>query len=137
MVKEVLGKKFNTWCNKNCFTITKFCLGVVFLWIGALKLFGVSGTQITFASAFTLFSYQGFWLFLGLIEVIIGISLLLNAFLKQIGWVTVIYMLILFVVLIKSKLAFGTFPILTNYGEGIITCIMLGIVASYFGFCKK
>ena len=137
MVKRELGKNFNTWCNKNCMNVTKFCLGVVFIWIGALKLFGASGTQNFFASSLTILSYQGVWFFLGLIEVIIGVSLLLNAFMKQIGWVTVVYMLFLFLVLVKSSMSFSTFPILTSYGESLVKGLMLAIVASYVGFCGK
>jgi putative oxidoreductase len=64
--------------------ILRICLGIVFLWFGALKLFGVSPVTQLIAETYSFLDPKMFLVVLGVWEVVIGLGLLFNFGLKWI-----------------------------------------------------
>lgn len=62
--------------------ILRITLGIVFLWFGLLKLFGVSPVVSLIAHTYSFLPTMQFVFFLGIWEVVIGVGLLLNKGLK-------------------------------------------------------
>lgn len=60
----------------------RIALGIVFLWFGSLKLFGVSPVVDLIEKTYYFFPTDDFLMVLGIWEVIIGIGLLLNLSLR-------------------------------------------------------
>ena len=56
--------------------LLRVALGIVFLWFGALKIFGVSPVGPMIAATYSVFPYHAFMLVLGIWEVVIGFGLL-------------------------------------------------------------
>jgi len=57
-------------------TILRVCLGIVFLWFGLLKVFGVTPVGNIIELTYSFFPQQEFLLVLGIWEVLIGVGLI-------------------------------------------------------------
>ena len=67
---------------KYAITILRITLGLVFLWFGALKLFGVSPVAHLVSQTYFFINLDLFMIVLGVWEVVIGAGLILNKGLK-------------------------------------------------------
>lgn len=61
--------------------LLRIALGIVFLWFGALKIFGLSPVSYLIESTF-LFMGENFILILGIVEVLIGLGFLFKKFVR-------------------------------------------------------
>lgn len=116
------------WLQMNSITLLRVGLGIVFVWFGALKVFGVSPVEDLIASTYSFLPLNAFMIFLGIWEIIIGIGLIFKLFLR----VT----LILFVVQMTGTLlapfldpqlffSNGNPLLLTTEGEFVIKNLVL------------
>ena len=62
--------------------VLRVALGIVFLWFGALKIFGVTPVADLVGQTYSFFPVTEFLVFLGVWEVVIGIGLILKIFLR-------------------------------------------------------
>ena len=132
MKKKVLGKFFLHWTKDHIRELMRVSLGLIFLWFGALKVFGVSPVHDFVVSAYPFFLNQGMFFFLGLIEVIVGLCLLLKVLLRQAEIVILIHLLgTLLLFFSKPEMAFTQFPILTLEGEFLLKNLVLGVTVLY------
>lgn len=67
---------------KYAFVALRISLGIVFLWFGALKVFGVSPVVGMLASTYPFLPTHAFVMTLGIVEVLIGFGLLFKLFLR-------------------------------------------------------
>ncbi len=132
MKKRVLGKFFLRWSKDHVREWMRISLGVIFLWFGALKVFGVSPVYDFVVTAYPIFSYKGTFFVLGLFEVIVGTCLLLKVLLRQAEVFILVHLagtLLLF--FSKPEMAFTQFPILTLQGEFLLKNLALGVGVLY------
>ena len=62
--------------------VLRVALGIIFLWFGALKIFGVTPVADLVGQTYSFFPVTEFLVFLGVWEVVIGIGLILKIFLR-------------------------------------------------------
>ncbi len=71
-----LDKKIITWMRKNSISFLRIALGIIFLWFGALKVFGASPVEDIIAVTYPFLSPAFFLPILGVWEIVIGSGLL-------------------------------------------------------------
>ena len=70
------SESFLVWLQKNSIAVLRVSLGIVFLWFGALKIFGVTPVAELVQSSYPFFPYPAFIVFLGIWETVIGLGLM-------------------------------------------------------------
>lgn len=63
-------------------TVLRFALGAVFVWFGALKIFGASPVMLLLQQTYSFLPIHAFILFLGVWEMLIGIGIILRRALR-------------------------------------------------------
>lgn len=137
---KLRGKTFNRvdiavtrWMASNGITLMRLSIGIIFLWFGGLKYFtGFSpaeeiATRTIQSLTFDLFSEQTILYGLATWEVLIGIGLLFNIFLRETLLLLYLQMIGTFMpVLLFPEEVFARFPIsLTLEGQYIIKNLVL------------
>lgn len=114
-------------------SLLRVALGVVFVWFGALKVFGVSPVVDLLQQTFTFFPQESFVFTLGLVEVAIGTCLIFKFFLR--GALALLWLQMagtFFTFFLNPPLFFnGNILLLTQTGEFIVknlVFVVAGIV---------
>ena len=105
----------------------RVALGVVFLWFGALKIFGVSPVKGLVMASYPFMPYPVFFIFLGAWEAAVGIAFILNRASRAAILLFFLQMLGTFGALILLPSLFfshGNIFLLTTEGEFIIKNIV-------------
>lgn len=108
--------------------VLRICLGVVFIWFGALKVSGDSPVAALVAAAVPWFPPEGFVPFLGVWEILVGTGLLFRVALRLTLLLFWLQMAGTFLVLVlRPDLAFqhGNMLLLTTEGEFVIKNLIL------------
>ena len=108
--------------------LLRICLGVVFIWFGALKVFGYSPVVALVASAVPWFPPEVFVPFLGVWEILVGAGLLFRVALRLTLLLFWLQMAGTFLVLVlRPDIAFqgGNPLLLTTEGEFVIKNLVL------------
>ncbi len=77
-----LDKKIIAWMRKNSIFLLRIALGIIFLWLGALKVFGASPVEDIIAATYPFLSPAFFLPILGVWEIVIGLGLLFKISLR-------------------------------------------------------
>ncbi len=126
-------EKVFSWLRIHGKDILRIALGIVFLWFGILKLIGQSPVEDLIASTYSFLPLTPFMIVLGIWEVIIGLGLLANKFLRVILPLMWLQMSGTFfsVVLLPGMFFLHSNPLLlTTEGEFIIKNLVL-VAASF------
>ena len=113
---------------RHSLTLLRVSLGVVFIWFGALKIFGVTPVADLVASVVYWVDPDWFVPALGIVEFIVGVGLLVGRGLRAILLVFVAQMIGAFLVLvIRPDIAFqnGNPLLLTTEGEFVVKNLVL------------
>lgn len=115
------------------YTLMRYSLATSFIWFGLLKIIDASPVKTTVFMAVpdSITAIPGFFLVLGLIEVIFGILLLLNKTVLYASIVLFLHLVIATVSVIVTQGFSPTFPYLTFEGEFVIKnlVLMAGLVS--------
>ncbi len=109
-------------------SILRVVLGIVFLWFGLLKIFGVSPVTDLIKNTYTFMPQQTFIMVLGIWESIIGLGLIFKTVLRFTLALLWLQMLGTFASVIFSPAIFfshGNPFLLTTYGEFLVKNIVL------------
>lgn len=118
---------FSAKMEKHSITLMRIALAIVYIWFGALKIFGLSPAGELVEETVYWFRPEIFVPILGICEVIIGLGLLVKRFIPY----TIILLLLhmcatLFPVFILQKVCFDAFPYCpTLVGQYIIKNVVL------------
>ena len=117
---------FSTKMEKHSITLMRIALAIVYIWFGALKIFGMSPAGELVEETVYWFRPEIFVPILGICEVLIGLGLLVKRFIPY----TIILLLhmcaTLFPVFILQKVCFDAFPYCpTLVGQYIIKNVVL------------
>ncbi len=107
----------------------RLSIALVFFWFGALKLFGYNPVAHIIEGTFPMLAGDGGTLFLGLVEVVIGIGLVINL-LPLITHLALVGHLAgtMLTLVVAPRLMFDPyFPILTLEGEFVIKNVVLAM----------
>ena len=114
-----IDKKIVLWMKKYELTILRYTVAVVFIWFGALKIFGYSPAQVLVTKTVYWFNPDWFVPFLGWWEVIIGLCFLFRPLLREAIFLLALQMLGTFLPLILlPNIVYGPIPIITLTLEG-------------------
>ena len=119
--------KFSTLVEKNSICIMRVALAIVYIWFGALKVFGMSPAGELVEKTVYWFKPEIFVPILGICEIIIGLGLLVKRFIP----ITIVLLLshmavTFFPVFIVQTVCFNSFPYQpTLVGQYIIKNIVL------------
>ena len=107
--------------------VLRVALGIVFLWFGALKIFGVTPVADLVGQTYSFFPVTEFLVFLGVWEVVIGIGLILKIFLRSVLAMLWLQMLGTFIASILEPSMFfnGNIFLLTIEGEFLVKNLVL------------
>ena len=107
--------------------VLRVALGIVFLWFGALKIFGVTPVADLVGQTYSFFPVADFLVFLGVWEVVIGIGLILKIFLRSVLAILWLQMLGTFIASILEPSMFfnGNIFLLTIEGEFLVKNLVL------------
>ena len=107
--------------------VLRVALGIVFLWFGALKIFGVTPVADLVGQTYSFFPVTEFLVFLGVWEVAIGIGLILKIFLRSVLAMLWLQMLGTFIASILEPSMFfnGNIFLLTIEGEFLVKNLVL------------
>lgn len=108
--------------------LLRISLGIVFLWFGALKIFGVSPVADLISQTYSFFPTHAFMLALGVWEVLIGIGLISNIALRTTLFLLWLQMAGTFAAFVMNPELFfqhGNPLILTTEGEFVIKNLVL------------
>jgi len=120
--------KYFLYLQRNSPTLIRISLGIVYIWFGALKIFNVSPVAGLVSTTYPNFPEPFFLTFLGIWEVVIGIGLLGNFFMKIIILLLLLQMGGIFSGLfLRPNLYFqnGNILFLTANGEFVIKNLVL------------
>ena len=116
-------RQLSTYINENKIRILSVCIGLVYIWFGALKLFpGLSPAEQLAVDTITVMTFglipAGVSLFLLAIwEVLVGLSFITGKFLRTVIWLMLLHMLCTFTpLLFFPDLSFNELP----YGFSLI-----------------
>ena len=114
-----IDKKIVLWMKKYGLTILRYTVAVVFIWFGALKIFGYSPAQVLVTKTVYWFNSDWFVPFLGWWEVIIGAFFLFRPLLREAIFLLALQMVGTFLPLILlPNVVYGPIPIVTLTLEG-------------------
>ena len=108
--------------------VLRVVLGIVFVWFGALKLFGVSPVGPLIQEAYGFLPYHQFVLGLGVGEILIGLGLIGKVYLRATLALLWLQMLGTFMALVLAPWYFfthGNILLLTMAGEFVIKNLVL------------
>ncbi len=108
--------------------LLRIALGVVFLWFGLLKVFGVSPVEYLIKATYSFLPLQPFITFLGVWEVLVGLGLIFGVALRLTLALLWLQMAGTFVSLVLSPTMFfshGNLFLLTTEGEFVIKNLVL------------
>ncbi len=107
----------------------RLSIALVFFWFGALKFFGYNPVAHIIAGTFPMLAGDNGTLFLGIVEVVIGIGLAINIFpiITHLALVGHLAGTMLTLVVAPSLMFSPHFPILTLEGEFVIKNIVLAM----------
>ena len=107
--------------------VLRVALGIVFLWFGALKIFGVTPVADLVGQTYSFFPVAEFLVFLGVWEVAIGIGLILKIFLRSVLAILWLQMLGTFIASVLEPSIFfnGNIFLLTIEGEFLVKNLVL------------
>ncbi len=113
---------------KISFPFLRISLGVVLVWIGALKFVDPSGVVGLLSASFSFLAFNAFVYLLGLIEVITGILLFYGKGLRYVGLLCIgLFAGTLTIFLIAPAVTYGNagFPVLALPGEFLLKDLVL------------
>ena len=128
MTFEKFDKYFIKEMHKWALPVLRYSLGIVFLWFGLLKVAGVSPVAGLVSQAYSFLPAHGFLVFLGIWEVLIGLGLIFNVWLRATLALLWLQMLGTFTALILAPHMFfndGNVFLLSTEGEFIIKNLVL------------
>ena len=124
---NILYYKFSTLVEKHSVNMMRLALAIVYIWFGALKVFGISPAGELVEKTVYWFRPELFIPILGICEIIIGLGLLVKRFIP----VTIVLLLVhmavtFFPVFIVQAVCFDAFPYQpTLVGQYIIKNLVL------------
>lgn len=110
-------------------TTLRATLGVMFGWLGLLKIAGYAPVLASIGGSVPYFGIDGGVVIFGILEAVIGLLLLVNVFWRLAEPLLIIYMLgtaVVFVV-IPSAVFRPEFPLLSAFGELLLKNLALGV----------
>lgn len=127
-------KKIIHFIQKYATPLGRLALFVVFFWFGFIKLFGVSPANelvnMLLAQTLPFITFESFIIFLGLFEMIIGLSFLIPKFERAAIFMMLIHMLTTFLPLVVlPEIAWQSFLVPTLEGQYIIKNIIIVVLA--------
>lgn len=106
--------------------ILRITLGIIFIWMGILKLFNVSPIQDALTTAIPGLGESQVLLFsAAFFEVLVGGALLANKFVKVAAVVLIIHLLVITVAMLFSQGFAPRFPVLSLVGEHALKNVVL------------
>lgn len=119
-------------------TLLRASLAITFLWFGILKLFNVSPVLdiIVLALPPLLSQSQIFILTLAIVEIVIGILLLVNKFIKPTSLVMIVHLIIASLSVLATQGFAPNFPLLSLAGEFVTKNLVL-IAAGFVLFAES
>ena len=108
--------------------ILRVCLGIVFLWFGALKILGASPVIGLISTAYPFMPYPAFILILGIWEVAIGIGLIFKIALRAtlaLLWLQMLGTLTALLLAPSLFFSHGSILLLTTEGEFVVKNLVL------------
>ena len=132
---DEIDKKITNWMKHHGVNLLRYSLGILFIWFGILKPFGVSPAQELVTNTIYWFSPTWFVPFLGWWEVLIGLCFLHKSLLRIGIFLLAIQMAGTFLpLIILPGITFGAKPyILTLEGQYIIKNIIIISAAIVIG----
>lgn len=101
--------------------LLRFAFGIVFVWTGILKLFNVSPVQDILTKALPGLGESQLLLFAAaFFEILIGIALLSNKFVKIASIILIVHMLIVTIAVLFTQGFAPRFPVLSLAGEHVL-----------------
>ncbi len=109
------------------FTILRLSLAITFLWFGVLKFFNVSPVLPMIKIAMTPFITPTplFLITLSLLEIVIGLALLLNKFVKSIVVIMILHLIVATLSVLITQGFEPRFPVLSLAGEFVTKNVVL------------
>jgi uncharacterized membrane protein YkgB len=119
--------KFSKKMEKHSVNMMRVSLAIVYIWFGALKIFGMSPAGELVEQTVYWFRPEVFIPILGICEVIIGLGLLIKKFIPYIILLLLLHMTVtLFPIFILKTICFDSFPFCpTLIGQYIIKNLVL------------
>ncbi len=120
---KTIDMLFIAWMRRHGLMLLRVAVGIVFLWFGALKIFGVSPVADLVMRAYPFFPEPDFMIFLGLWEIVIGAGLLFKVTLRATLALLWLQMFGTFTALVIDPSAFfiqGNILLLTAQGEFVV-----------------
>ncbi len=123
------------WMQRYGLTLLRISLGIVFLWFGALKIFGVSPVVSIISRTYFFFPTDTFVMILGVWEAIIGLGLIFKIALRWTLGLLWLQMAGTFVALVLDPTLFfnGNVLLLTTEGEFVVKNLVLVTAAIVIG----
>ena len=124
---DLLYFKFSKKMEKHSITVMRISLAIVYIWFGALKIFGMSPAGELVEQTVYWFRPEIFIPILGICEVLIGLGLLIKKFIPYTILLLLLHMTVtLFPIFILKTICFDTFPFCpTLIGQYIIKNLVL------------
>ena len=121
-------KIFIHWLRRYGVTILRIALGIVFLWFGALKIFGASPVVDLVSKTYSFLPEPAFMTVLGLWEVLIGLGLLFKICLRWtlfLLWLQMAGTIFSFALAPSTFFQHGNIFLLTTEGEFVVKNFVL------------
>lgn len=128
MKSRFFSESFLVWLRKNSIVCLRVSLGIVFLWFGALKIFGVTPVAELIQSSYPFFPYPAFIVFLGVWEVAIGVGFIAKRALRltvALMWLQMLGTFGALILLPSLFFSHGNIFLLTTEGEFVIKNLAL------------
>lgn len=128
MKSYFFSESFLVWLRKNSIVCLRVSLGIVFLWFGALKIFGVTPVAGLIQSSYPFFPYPAFIVFLGVWEAAIGLGFIAKRALPAtiaLMWLQMLGTFGSLVLLPSLFFQHGNIFLLTTEGEFVIKNLVL------------
>jgi len=124
---DLLYFKFSKKMEKHSITVMRISLAIVYIWFGALKIFGMSPAGELVEQTVYWFRPEIFIPILGICEAIIGLGLLMKRFIPYTIPLLLMHMAVtLFPIFILKTICFDSFPFCpTLIGQYIIKNLVL------------
>jgi len=124
---NLLYFRFSKKMEKHSITMMRISLAIVYIWFGALKIFGMSPAGELVEQTVYWFQPEIFIPILGICEVIIGLGLLIKKFIPYTILLLLLHMTVtLFPIFILKTICFDSFPFCpTLIGQYIIKNLVL------------
>lgn len=128
MGNKQFSLKFFSFCQSWGVSVLRISLGIIFFWFGMLKILGASPVIDMIKITYSFMPEPAFIIFLGVLEVLIGLGLIFKIYLRTIlviFWLQMLGTLYTFVLAPAILFNDGNIFTLTTLGEFVVKNIVL------------